>query len=626
MPPTLNDRLREYWDRLRVTLTAWWAVAVARARQGASWTRERAGESTRGMGSEVRERAPGAADAARRALRATGRALLRAAAWTLHHIPRPAGSPPAAAGVLEEGATIVARGEDDAASITGRIDTAPDVNVVLVVPRQARRLRQAGAWPHLAAHARRHGITLRVVSPRGDVRRHARNNGLRAVRRPGQLRSGQGLRLRVGDSIVRVPAPPVGPFLRVGVVGVVIAGGFVAACYQVPSATIMVAPNSETYTASRELQLSPVAQDTDLDAGIVRASTIREEVSTIVSTSTTGEAEVGDEPASVTLVFTNEGDEAVTIPAGTAVDDAEGIGFLTDEDIAVDPGESVAVTATAEQPGPIAHVSAEVLTRAEDLSPDIVVTNPEPAAGGTTRVAQAVSEADVERVQEIASQVIREVSRRALVDQFSDDLVVFEETINTAIFSETPLQQLEEPSEVLMVEYVIIVSAIVLRLDHGAEVGEQMIRNELPPHLALLSGTTSVEVVGDPRLEAGQVYTTLEATGMVADISALNGVADELAGTTTAEAIALLEERLSPLAPPQITITPELVPWRWLPWREERIQIFVVGPDFFEEDEEEAEVDDEEPPPEEEPPLDPLEEDLEGDLDGPANGNTNGEA
>lgn len=603
-----------------MTVAAWWAATVARTRQATDWMRDRAGESSRGISAEVRERGPGAAEFARRAMRATGRAGARGALWLMRHFPRPVGSDGGDASGLDGATTIVARREDDAASMTGRIDTAPDVNVVLVVPRQARRLRQASAWPHLAAHARRHGVTLQVVSPRGDVRRHARNNGLRAVRRVSQLRRGQGLRFRVGESIVWIPPPPLGPFVRVGIVVLVIAGALAAVGYQMPSATIMVAPNSEPYTVTRDVRMSPVVQQSDLEAGLVRASTIREEVSTIVSTSTTGEVEVGDEHATVTLVFTNEGDETVTIPAGTAVDDAEGIGFLTDEEVVVAADESESVTATAEQPGPIAHVSADTLTRAADVPPAVSVTNPQAASGGTTRLAQAVSEADVERVQEIASQVIREVSRRALVDQFSDELVVFEETINTAVFSEVPLQQLDEPSEVLMVEYVIIVSAVVFWLEEGAAIGEQLIREELPPHLALLSGTTSVRVVGDTRLEAGQVLATLEATGMVADISSLDGVASELTGKTTAEASALLEERLSPLAPPQITIAPEVVPWRWLPWREDRIQIFVVGPDFFAEEEEDQEEDDE-PSPGEEAPLDPLEEELGDEPDDGGGGN-----
>jgi len=74
---------------------------------------------------------------------------------------------------------MVARRDDDLAALIGRIDTAPDIDLVLVVPRQARALREATVWAHVSAHVRRRGIALGVVSPRGDVRAHARANGLR---------------------------------------------------------------------------------------------------------------------------------------------------------------------------------------------------------------------------------------------------------------------------------------------------------------------------------------------------------------------------------------------------------------------------------------------------------------
>ena len=68
-------------------------------------------------------------------------------------------------------ATIVARRDDDWLAVTGRIDTATEPDIMLLVPRGARALRSAAAWAHVAAHVRRRGIALGVVS---RARRRAR--------------------------------------------------------------------------------------------------------------------------------------------------------------------------------------------------------------------------------------------------------------------------------------------------------------------------------------------------------------------------------------------------------------------------------------------------------------------
>ncbi|MQC17939.1 MAG: hypothetical protein DWG80_02555 [Chloroflexi bacterium] len=65
---------------------------------------------------------------------------------------------------------VVATGEDDVASVVGRIDVADSPEVILIVRRDARALRRPSAWPHIAAHVRRRGIELGVVSPRGRGR------------------------------------------------------------------------------------------------------------------------------------------------------------------------------------------------------------------------------------------------------------------------------------------------------------------------------------------------------------------------------------------------------------------------------------------------------------------------
>ena len=85
------------------------------------------------------------------------------------------------------------------------------------------------------------------------------------------------------------------------------------------------------------------------------------------------------------------------------------------------------------------------------------------------------------------------------------------------------------------------------------------------------------------------------------------------------EARAWLEERFDLLGPPDVSISPSLIPWRWLPRSESRIEIVLAGPDFFEVDDEdeEGEEDGEEPDGEGTPlPGEPLLPDEEGEEPG----------
>ncbi|MDO9443976.1 MAG: hypothetical protein Q7K37_01570, partial [Dehalococcoidia bacterium] len=111
---------------------------------------------------------------------------------------------------------VTASRYDDVPAVIGRIDVAASNEVVLIVPRDVRALRRANAWPHLAAYARRSGITLGVIADRRDVRAHARAHGLPAAS------SLQGLRLtRVRGALRDGDAGTPGGRMRlqIGIVG-----------------------------------------------------------------------------------------------------------------------------------------------------------------------------------------------------------------------------------------------------------------------------------------------------------------------------------------------------------------------------------------------------------------------
>src|SRR5690606_3142740 len=119
----------------------------------------------------------------------------------------------------------------------------------------------------------------------------------------------------------------------------------------------------EAFTTSREVRVSPIVDESSIEDGVVQAESIRETITTLITTATTGEAEVGEAVASVTLTFTNDGDAAAEIPAGITVSDEEDtVSFVVPEPVTVPPGESVEATAQASAAGAIFNVAAGTLT------------------------------------------------------------------------------------------------------------------------------------------------------------------------------------------------------------------------------------------------------------------------
>jgi len=481
-----------------------------------------------------------------------------------------------------ESAVVVASADDDVASVVGRIDTADSAEVVLVVRRDARALRRATAWPHIAAHVRRRGIELGVVSPRGDVRAYARDNGLRAARGPRGLRSRE-RQIRIGEREFPLPAIPWASLLR-GVVALAIFGVlFSVACYQIPTAQVYLVPASEEFQATGSARPNAVVASSDLGTQTITANTVRHQVITAVTTSTTGEVEIGDEFATLELEFTNDSSTVILVPLGTRVLNVDDISFLTDENIDVPANGTARVTATAEFPGSAGNISVDSISEVEHSSPALSVTNVTSGAGGTNQLTAGVAIEDVERAREIADRVLLGVgtsSLRGLVEE--DELgTLIESSVTVAIFSEQPVQLLDEPSDVLIVEYTIIAAGLIITPAQANAYGELLVRDSLPEGRALLPGSVVATVVPSP--ERGEPVT-VEAIGRIASLDGIAEVAGQLTGKSPAEAERLLQDQLALDGPPRIEISPRYIPWLWLPRRAGNIEVIITAPEVAEDE------------------------------------------
>ncbi|MDA0815030.1 MAG: baseplate J/gp47 family protein [Chloroflexi bacterium] len=477
---------------------------------------------------------------------------------------------------LDDSAIVVATADDDVASVVGRIDIAEAPSVILIVRRDARALRRATAWPHIAAHVRRRGVDLSVVSPRGDVRAHARANGLSSARTPAGLRR-RTVYVRSLDRTVTLPRMPWERLVRGGMIVVALGTFAVVGCYRVPSAVVTIVPDSEVVSVVGTARPNSLVDQSELATETIMVSTIRRQFFTVVTTTTTGEIEVGDEHAILEVTFENAGADLEQVPRLTRVLTEDGITFLTDQNVDVPAEGTASVGATAEFPGEPGNVDADALVQiGPGVSPSITIVGSTAGSGGTNRLTAAVAQEDVERVREIAADVLNRVAVGALLQFVEEDErgTLIPSSVTAAIFSEQPVQLLEEPSEIFIVEYTIAAAGLVVSPAQAEAYGELLVREDLPPGTAFLPGSVVAEVT--PHGEDGRVQ--VRATGRVAALAEVAETASRITGMRPAAAANLLQSDLGLAAPPSIEIRPNFIPWVWLPRRASNIELVIAGP------------------------------------------------
>ena len=515
----------------------------------------------------------------RSASAATGRAAIRTGGLLGRFLPRlSSATPPLGSGV------ITAEHDDDAASIIGRIDTAEEIDLVLMVPRSARGLRDSAVWPHIAAHVRRNGITLSVVAARRAVRLAVADNGLRVAGSLRALRRQRSRRLRLGAREFELSGLRVLGLVRWLAVPVVVAAGVGAVCYSVPTAEIVIVPPSEPFVQTALVRVDAVADEADLDAGVLPGVTVRQTFSIVLVTGTTGSVDVGDERAVIELRVENEGDAPVLIAAETFVVTENGIGFTVDEETAVAAGEVVTIAATAQRAGESGNVEGGETWTLSGAPGSVIVTNRRAATGGTDRAVQAVALEDVERLRAQASEVLLRVGAREL-EASVEDAKVLTETAIVTILGEEPFQNLGEAVDTFLMEFSAVVSGLTIRRADAEQFGEALLRRALPEGLALLPGTTTVEFSDDRSYAAGEVTLTLTATGLVFDLFERSLIQDGLTGARPDSAASALQERLGLEETPRVSLLPDWLPWIWLPQRGGQISITFEGPSVDEAEE-----------------------------------------
>ncbi|WP_420631837.1 baseplate J/gp47 family protein [Candidatus Leptofilum sp.] len=511
---------------------------------------------------------------------------------------------------------------DDIISICDRLTWAETQQALLVLPEGGGVLREGLDLVRLRRFADRQRLELGLVTPDVPITRQARAIGLPVfpsvdvaeTSRRGWWR-GRKRRERVGlptvgdggweemletpTSLVQRPYPPLDPAdrqemnrrlspkstLRLWLVRyaaiflfcLTLAILYAAFTYAVPSATIILQPETETVQVERPVIADPAVEAVDYALNTVPARLLTTTESWQTSVATTGVVALPDASARGMVLFVNQLAQAVTIPAGTRVSTSDGsnVAFQTLEDVTL--GEAVGSTAEveviAEVPGPQGNVVANLVNRVQGaLDLQVEVRNLEPMSGGAVRETAAVSLEDKERLRAQALQFLEAVALANMEAQLTEREFLSKDAVRVVnILDETFSHDVgEQTAELTLVMRAELVGTAV-DTTVASGLAFDSLGQVVPAGFTLVPDSirfSSGEVVAVD--EAGRVTFSMIGEGVVAANLALDDPITAVTGQSPEMAAAYLYQNLPLRAVPTLDIWP-----LWfdrVPYLTERIQ------------------------------------------------------
>jgi len=310
---------------------------------------------------------------------------------------------------------------DDQVSVRDKMGWVKAPRLLVVWPRRGRVLTRRLDLTLIQRQAARRGAQIGLVTFDPDVRDHAQDLGIpvfdsvdstpESIWRAAEPKSlpferAQSDRARLEEPLRR---SAVGPSKPTGwdslqrwsafVVGVAALAALAAAL--LPSASVVVTPNTHIHRTRLQIVLDPEVDTLTADNHIP-ADRRTLEVSGQLRIPVSGKIAVPTSPAQGAVLFTNLGQDSITLPRGTGVRaDAPGMPlFVTLVTATLGAGSQATVAVRAAQPGIQGNLPAFSIGSIEGpLGLQVAVTNPKPTLGGAETTKPAVAPADLRQLE-----------------------------------------------------------------------------------------------------------------------------------------------------------------------------------------------------------------------------------
>lgn len=377
--------------------------------------------------------------------------------------------------------------------------------------------------------------------------------------------------------------------LRIAVVLLLLMAVAALALVVIPGAVVRVQVTQDEVTVTVPITTDVNATDINIEDGIIPATILRVTIEETGTLPTTGEQALADVLAQGSVVFVNQTESTVTIPAGTTVSTSTGspvlFRTLTDGSLPAGSGQQLELPIEALQAsaGTVGNVDTGLInTVVGPLAEQVTVRNLNPTTGGMSRTLAAVTTEDRDRLlamvrQQLQSRAFVEMEPRLDANQFviPESVRIAEERSDWTTFNAQPGDAAEE----LTLTMRAVVEAIAVNEQFAQQIALARLSQQIPRGREIRQGSLLYERGPIEALNAdGQASFMLTGSGLVAGQVDSNQLQAALAGLLLADAQNLLSVQLelADASPPEIVLSPD-----WfgrMPLLPVRIEIEIVEP------------------------------------------------
>jgi len=343
----------------------------------------------------------------------------------------------------------------------------------------------------------------------------------------------------------------------------------------IPRAQITLNPISKTQSLVLPVTASPAVKSVFI-TGSIPAREKRVIVDGTQTVIVTGAAVIPQSKAKGSVVFRNLTQQAVNVPAGTVVQNAEGVRFVTTDggEVNAGVGKTLEMPIEALDGGVAGNLDAEAIDAIEGrLGLSLSVTNPEPTTGGRELPSVQASDADRQRAKDLLMQALEKDAREKLRSELAAGDLLFDKTMT---LSQT-LSELYDPPPgaagtkltlTMQVEYSVFY-ADALDLTRLASLA---LNASLPSGFMAASDAVTLKPVTTPSLnEDRSAKWTMRAERKIVQQINTAYVTQMVQGFGAWNVQSQLKKNLPLASAPEIRLSPSW--WPWMPLVPFRISV-----------------------------------------------------
>ena len=335
----------------------------------------------------------------------------------------------------------------------------------------------------------------------------------------------------------------------------------------IPRAQITLNPVSRTQSLVLPVIANPSVESVFI-TGSIPAREKRVVVDGTQTVIVTGQAVIPQSKAKGVVEFRNLTQQAVDVPAGTVVQNAEGVRFLTTTSGEMDAGvgKILELPIEAVSGGVGGNLSAEEINAIEGrLGLSLSVTNPGPTTGGRELPSVQASDADRERARELLMKSLDEDAREKFAGEIGVGNLLFEKSMTVSqILSEEYDPPAGAAGTQLTLTMQVEYSVLYADASDLTELASLALNASLPKGFRAASEALSIKPATTPSLqEDGTAKWTMRAERRIVQQIDTARVTQMVQGFGAWNAESQLKKSLPLASAPEIQLSPSW--WPWMP-------------------------------------------------------------